>query len=83
MVLFCCFWSKELEELPKSKTDKRAIIHQVWNLVAHFISVTATQTLNTAKVARDGSVPLKELRGPKNALHLFPLKYSLYVTTSL
>ena len=40
-------------------------------------------TDNTAKVARDRSVPLKELRGPKNALHLFPLKYSLYVTTSL
>ena len=29
---------------------------------------------NTAKVAIDRSLPLKEIRGPKEAFHVFPLK---------
>lgn len=44
--------------------------------------ISKGNTDNTAKVGRDRSVPLKELRGPKDALRVFPLKYSLYVTTS-
>ena len=83
MVLFCCFWSKELEELPKSKTDKRAIILQAWNLVLSTLYISNVKTDKPAKVARDRSVPSEELRGPKDALHVFPLKYSLYATTSL
>ena len=44
------------------------------------LDIRKGNTDNTAKVARDRSVPSKGAKGPKDALHVFPLKFSLYAS---